>query len=94
MTTATQIQRFSKNIKMELHSAAAQIALDGYTISDDYMTITCDEDTDGGFYTVAYFSSGEEVIAVPDFYLDEEDVTVTGSKGGEYTVSNWTVTKE
>lgn len=87
MTTATQIQRFSKTIKMELHSAASQIELDGYTISADYMTITCDEDTDGGFYGMLYFRSGEEVIAVPDFYLGEEGVTLTGSKGGEYELN-------
>lgn len=87
MTTTTQIQRFSKNIKMELNSATSKIELDGYTISADNMTITCDEDTDGGFYTILFFRNGEEVIAVPDFYIGEEGVTLTGSKGGEYELN-------
>lgn len=87
MTTATLIQRFSKTTKLELNAAAAQINLDGYTISSDNMTITCDDDTDGSFYTMMYFRNGAEVIAVPDFYIGEDGVLLNGSRGGEYELN-------
>lgn len=91
--TATLISRMTKNAKSEMAAAAAQIDLEGYTISADYMTITCDEDQDGSFYGILYYRNGSEVIAVPDFYIGEEDVSLTGSKGGEYTLSGETLTE-
>lgn len=92
MTTATQIQRFSKNIKLNLSNAAAKIELDGYTISADYMSISCDEDNDGG-YEMMYFRNGDELIALPCFYLYEADGSIfTGSQGGEYELNGETLT--
>lgn len=91
MTTATQIQRFSKNIKAQMHTAASKIELDGYTISADYLTITCDEDDDGSFYGMVYYRSGDELIAVPDFYIGETNISLVGSRGGEYILNDETV---
>lgn len=90
--TITTITRMSKNLKVETHAAIAQIELDGYTVNTATNTITCDSDTDGGFYGIVFYRSGDEVIAVPDFYISEEKVSLIGSRGGEYTLDGDTLT--
>mgnify|MGYP003374078999 CR=1 FL=1 len=92
MKAATKVQRMSKALAFEASRAAAKIEIDGYTVSND--RITCDEDRDGSFYPVLYFRCGDEVIAVPDFYIGEEHVSLTGSQGGSYRLDNETVTAE
>jgi hypothetical protein len=94
MTTATLVQRMTKNTKAEMTAATAQIYLDGYTVSADGLRIVCDEDNDGSFYTVLYYRNGDELIAVPDFYIGEESVSLRGSKGGEYRLDNETLVAE
>jgi hypothetical protein len=89
--TTKLITRMSKNLKAEAQTAANQIELDGYTVNTNTNTITCDEDTDGSFYGIWFYRNGEEVIAVPDFYIGEDDVSLTGSKGGEYTLNGETL---
>lgn len=91
MTTATQISRMSKILKAEAVTATSKIELDGYTTDFNSRTITDDES--GDFYPILYYRNGEEVIAVPDFYLGEANVTLTGSRGGEYRLDNETVTE-
>ena len=88
--TITLIARMSSLLKAEAQTAANKIELDGYTVSADNKTITCDED--GCFCPILFFRNGEEVIAVPDFYISEELVSLIGSKGGEYTFNNETLT--
>jgi hypothetical protein len=82
------IQRMSKTIKAEA-AAALNRTLDGlfveygeWIISSDLRTIENDE----YLCTVTYFRNGDEVIAVPDFYMDEDEVSFTGSRGGEYVL--------
>ena len=90
MATATQIQRMSKLLKAEAVTALSKISIDGYTVQSNN-TITCDEDDDGSFYPIWFYRNGEEVIAVPDFYISEENVSLTGSRGGEYTLNGETL---
>lgn len=89
---ATLISRMSKLLKAEAITATSKIEIDGYTISSNGRTITCDEDGDG--YEIWYYRCGEEVIAVPTFYIDEDGVSLTGSRGGEYELNGETLTKE
>ena len=89
--TATLIQRMSKNLQSEAARAASKIELDGYTVSDDGKRIYDDE---GGFYEVLYYRCGEEVIAVADFYLDEEGCSIRGSQDNWYELNGDTLTRE
>lgn len=90
MTTATQIQRMSKVVKAEAVTALYR-TIDGlfseygeWVVSSDLKTIENDE----YLSEVVYYRNGEEVIAVPTFYLYEADgSTFTGSRGGEYTLN-------
>jgi hypothetical protein len=92
MSNTTPISRMSKNLKSEAEKANDMIQLDGYTVTG-LNTIICDDDNDGSFYGILHYRNGEEVIAVPDFYIDEENVTLTGSKGNEYTLNIETLTR-
>lgn len=87
MTTAKLINRMSGTLKAEAVTAANTLYLPGYTISADLKRIVCDEDQDGSFYPMLYFRNGEEVIAVPEFYIGEEGVSFTGSRGGDYELN-------
>lgn len=87
--TATMITRMSKTLKAEAVTAASKLNLIDYVVSSDGRTI--EDVVDGGFYPVLYFRNGDEVIAVPDFYIGEDSVSFTGSKGGEYTLVNETL---
>lgn len=83
------IIRFTKQIKAEAAiAAAATLAEMPYTLSADGMRVY---DEDGGWYGMLYFRSGEEVIAIPEFYVDEENVSLAGSRGGDYTFSGDTL---
>lgn len=86
----TLITRMTKNLKAEAAAALAQIELDGYTVTGN--TIACNDDTDGSFYGIWFFRSGEEVVAIPDFYVNEGSSAHTGSRGGEYTLDGETLT--
>lgn len=87
---ATMINRMSKNLKAEAITAANKISIDGYTVSADGKTI----DTGDENWVVVYYRCGEEVIAVPGFYIDEEDVSLVGSRNGEYTLNGDTLRKD
>jgi hypothetical protein len=90
MTTATLIKRMTSTLKAEAVTAAAKVDLYGYTISSDLKTIIDDD----GFYPMLYFLCGEEVIAVPDFYIGEDGVSLTGSRGGNYELRGETLYAE
>mgnify|MGYP001615563397 CR=1 FL=1 len=87
----TLINRMSKNLKAEAVTAVNKIEIDGYTVQADN-TIVCDEDQDGSFYEIWFYRNGNEVIAVPDFYINEGGSMHTGSRGGEYTLNGETLT--
>lgn len=94
MTTATQIQRMGKNIKSEAITALYR-TIDGlfseygeWVVSGDMKVIENDEYLSG----VQYYRNGDEVIAVPTFYLYEGDgSTFIGSRGGEYILTGETL---
>lgn len=97
MTTATIISRMTKTIKPEVQTALYR-TIDGlfseygeWVVSADLKVIENDEYLSG----VQYYRNGEEVIAVPTFYLYEGDgSTFIGSRGGEYILDGETLTKE
>lgn len=98
----TTITRITKNTKLEVVTAT-NILTDSlnneddetdsrWVVSDDFKRIIDTED-DGSYYPLMLFRDGEEVIAVPEFYLGEYDINLIGSKRGEYTFNNETLVK-
>ncbi len=100
----TPIARLSKNDRYEADAAIATLvaSLNGgdwiygapekLTVKDGAARLNIvDEDGERGYCGLYLFRNGEEVVAVPDFYLGEDDVHFTGSKGGAYVLSGDTL---
>lgn len=85
MTKATLIQRMSFQLRHEARKAIEKMdyADFGLTASDDLKTIA---ESDGSFYGMYYYRNGIEVIAIPDFYIDEDCISLVGSQGNNYTL--------
>lgn len=88
----TQIARMSKTIKAEAQTALYRtidgLFNGGWVVSSDLKVIENDEYLAG----VNYYRNGDEVIAVPTFYLYEGDgSTFIGSRGGEYILNGETL---
>lgn len=82
-----QIARMSSTLKAEAITAVAQIEVDGYTVSGNQIL----DNDDGSIYGILFYRNGDEVIAVPDFYISEDNVSLIGSKGNDYTLNGETL---
>lgn len=95
-STIKQIERMSKNIKIDAEQAL-HLTIDSlfteygaWVVSSDLKTIENDEYFSG----VAYYRNGSEIIAVPTFYHYEGDGSIfQGSRGNYYELNGETLTE-